>query len=99
LNEQLFAARELESAATGPQALARWRARFDAELKLQLKCVIEDTLAEAAIRLNELGHELKPFRGPMEDPYGYADYEKSESVKLWLTVNVVITNDLILGKK
>lgn len=99
MDERLLSCGQLRQASRSAEARARWRALFDGELELQLKQAIEDVLAEAVGTLNELGHGLKPYRGPMDDPFGYADYEKGDSVRLWLSAHVVVTNHLIRGEE
>jgi hypothetical protein len=67
-------------------------------LRTSFKSAVDDVLAEAVRRLNELGYELKPYPGPMNDPFSYADYEKGASVRLWLTAHIIITNRLVRGQ-
>ena len=94
---KLLIAGELREAICSEESLGQWRPRYDRALEDDLAEIINETLADAVGRLNNLGHRLYRYTGPMNDRYGYADYETSgtESVRLWLSAHIVITNHLL----
>lgn len=102
MTSDLLTNQELTKAASSAEALSQWCIRFDQALEKELSEGIHDTLAQFVDRLNNLGHHLRRFSGPLNDPYGYADYGASEragKVRLWFTVNVVVTNHLLRSEK